>query len=99
MPTSASPLTRICVPSLAPAGMLMLSVRRVATRPAPLHSVQGWGIVSPKPWQFGQGAWVCMRPKREFWICVTKPDPWQVPHCSGEVPGWHMEPWQVSQDT
>ena len=40
-----------------------------------------------------------MRPKSEFWICVTKPEPWQVVHCSGEVPGWHIAPWQVSHRT
>ena len=54
-PTSPWPDSRTRMPSPTPAGMLARTLRRVRTRPSPLHCRHGSGMTSPNPRQTGHG--------------------------------------------
>ena len=76
-----------------PEGMLTDSERSSVTRPWPWHLVQGSVIVWPRPWQVGQVRSIEKKP----WAARTRPEPWQVAHVFGLVPGLAPDPEQTSQ--
>ena len=49
-------------------------------------------IILPVPWHVGQVCWIEKKPCDRR----TVPEPWQVSHCLGCVPGLAPEPLQVS---
>jgi len=71
--------------------MLTDSVRSLVTRPAPPQSAQGFWMVSPRPWQVGQGRSIVKNP----WLARIFPAPEQVGHVVGLVPDLAPLPSQV----
>ena len=72
------PRTLSCRPSLAPAGMLILTSS--SSRISPCASAPA-GILSaifPNPWQAEQVVWDCICPKTVFTIFIWAPLPLQV---------------------
>src|SRR3989338_6390212 len=91
-PCSPSPDKRILSSLSTPDGIFTDSVLCCLIRPLPLQSLHGEEIIFPLPWQRGQ---VCCIEKKP--CCIrTCPCPPQVVQCTGLVPGFAPEPWQVS---
>ena len=67
-----------CIPSLTPAGMLMLMVSSPRTTPSPWQTVHFEVICVPSPLQVGQVLVVCIWPKMVLVTLRTAPCPPQV---------------------
>ena len=98
-PTSPSPASWIRVPLSTPGGIFTVSLRRVRTRPSPLHSGHGEGTTVPKPWHCGHGREVMTWPRNERVTWETSPRPLHMSQVTGWVPGAEPSPEQATQIT
>src|SRR5918995_4870161 len=82
-----------------PAGTLIVSDRRVRTRPSPEHSGQGRGLTVPKPAHCGQGRLVMTWPRNERWTLLISPRPRQAEQVTSSAPSAVIDPLHVGHTT
>ena len=91
------PLMLSCMPSLTPAGILMLMVSSPRVTPSPLQVPHFAVIVVPSPLQVGQVLVVCIWPKMVLVTLLTAPLPPQVLQVEKEFLSFAPDPSQVLQ--
>src|SRR6202035_1724113 len=90
-PASPCPGSRIRCPSSTPGGIRTLIVRVRVVTPVPLHSSHGCSMIEPLPRHSVQGSEKPNAP----WLLLITPEPLQVAHTLGLVPGRAPLPWQL----
>src|SRR5690606_5696384 len=88
-----------CMPSLTPAGILMLMVSSPRISPSPWHVVHLADISTPSPLQVGQVLVVCICPRMVLVTRRTAPVPPQVRHVLNDDLSFAPVPSQVEQTT
>src|SRR5690606_3733815 len=88
-----------CIPSLTPAGILMVMVSSPRTSPSPWQVEHLAEISTPSPLQVGQVLVVCICPRMVLVTRLTAPVPPQVRHVLNEDLSFAPEPSQVEQTT
>src|ERR1700741_2935579 len=78
-------------PSSTPGGIRTLIVRVRVVTPVPLHSLHGCSMIEPVPRQSVHGSENPNAP----WLRLITPEPLQVGHTLGLVPGRAPLPWQL----
>src|SRR5690606_16329260 len=96
-PTSPSPDSGMRVPESTPAGILMVSDRRVRTLPSPEHSPHGRGLTVPYPWHCGHGRVVITWPRNDRCTWLTSPWPPHVGQVVSDDPGAVPSPLHAMQ--
>src|SRR5476651_49084 len=93
------PLILNCMPSLTPAGILMLMVSSPRTTPSPWQTVHFEVMVEPSPLQVGQVLVVCIWPSMVLVTLRTAPEPPQVLQVEKDDWSFAPVPSQVRQTT
>src|ERR1700761_9270901 len=93
------PLMLSCMPSLTPAGTLILIVSSPRTTPSPWQTVHFEVITEPSPLQVGQVLVVCIWPSMVLVTRRTAPEPPQVLHVWNDDLSLAPLPSQVLQTT
>src|SRR5690606_12721454 len=93
------PLIDSCMPSLTPAGMLMLMVSSPRIKPSPWQAVHLADISTPSPLQVGQVLVVCICPRMVLVTRRTAPVPPQVRQVLNDDLSFAPVPSQVEQTT
>src|SRR5690606_21015631 len=93
------PLMESCIPSLTPAGMLMLMVSSPRTKPSPWQAGHLAEISIPSPLQVGQVLVVCIWPRMVLVTLLTVPVPPHVRQLWKDDLSFAPLPSQVLQTT